>query len=130
MDEGRTDLVSAITGKMHWLAERQRILAQNVANADTANFKPKDLAPFDFKSTLQQALVTPNVTHANHIIGGHGAKAGTEVVKAATYETLPSGNAVNLETEMMKVSQTGMDYAQMSSLLRKWQNMVRIAMGK
>lgn len=130
MGEGNTDLVSAITSKMHWLAERQRILAQNVANADTANFKPKDLAPFDFKSTLQQALVTPNVTQANHIIGGHGAKAGTDVVKAKTYETLPSGNAVNLETEMMKVSQTGMDYAQMSSLLRKWQNMVRIAMGK
>ncbi|MBP7252403.1 MAG: flagellar basal body rod protein FlgB [Alphaproteobacteria bacterium] len=130
MGEGNTDLVSAITSKMHWLAERQRLLAQNVANADTANFKPKDLAPFDFKSTLQQALVTPNVTHANHIIGGHGAKAGTDVVKAKTYETLPSGNAVNLETEMMKVSQTGMDYTQMSALLRKWQNMVRIAMGK
>ncbi len=130
MDEGRTDLVSAITSKMHWLAERQRILAQNVANSDTTNFKPKDLAPFDFKTTLQQTLVNPSVTHVNHIVGGHGAKAGTDVVKARTYETLPSGNAVNLETEMMKVSQTGMDYAQMSALLRKWQTMVRIAMGK
>lgn len=130
MSDGPTDLIGAISGKMQWLAERQRILAQNIANSDTANFKPKDLAPYDFKATLQQALVTPIVTHANHIVGGHGAKAGTNVVKAKTYETLPSGNAVNLETEMMKVSQTGMDYAQMTGLLRKWQTMVRIAMGK
>ncbi len=130
MDSGRTDLITAIGDKMEWLAERQRILAQNVANADTANFKPKDLAPYDFKNTLAQAMVAPAVTNPHHILAGHHAKPGAQVTKAKTYETLPSGNAVNLETEMMKVSQTGMDYAQMSSLLKKWQNMVRIAIGK
>jgi flagellar basal-body rod protein FlgB len=126
----KTDLMGAITDKMQWLAERQRILAQNVANADTANYKPKDLAPFDFKSTLQQAMVTPQITNPRHILAGHGAKPGMQVVNAKTTETQLSGNAVELESEMMKVSQTGMDYQQMAGLLKKWQMMVRTAIGR
>lgn len=130
MDTRKTELFGAIIDKMHWLSERQRVLAQNVANADTANYKPKDLAPFDFKSTLQQAMVTPQVTHPKHILVGHAGKSGVQVVNTKTRETQLSGNAVDLESEMMKVSQTGMDYQQMAGLLKKWQTMVRTALGR
>ena len=30
-------------GRMHWLQSRQKVLAENVANADTPGFKPQDL---------------------------------------------------------------------------------------
>ena len=35
--------------KLHWNQERQRLLAENVANADTPAFRPSDLA----KPTIQ-----------------------------------------------------------------------------
>lgn len=35
--------LSALRSKMQWHQERQRVLAQNVANSDTPGFKPRDL---------------------------------------------------------------------------------------
>lgn len=125
-----TGLTKLITDKMNWLGERQRVLAQNVANVDTPSYKPQDLAPFDFKSTLQQAMVTPTLTQANHIPTAHQTKPGVTVIKSKSHETLPSGNAVNLEDEMIKVSSTGMEYQEMIGLLKHWNGMMRMALGK
>lgn len=126
----QTDLTKLITNKLNWLGERQRVLAQNIANVDTPRYKPQDLAPFDFKSTLQAAMVAPTVTQANHIATAHATKPGVTVIKTKSHETLPSGNAVNLEDEMMKVSSSGMEYQEMIGLLKHWQGMMRTAMGK
>ena len=44
-------ILSMLRTKMQWHQERQRLLAENVANADTANFRPRDLTPLEFKQT-------------------------------------------------------------------------------
>jgi flagellar basal-body rod protein FlgB len=36
-------VLSALRTKMQWHQERQRVLAENVSNSDTPNFKPRDL---------------------------------------------------------------------------------------
>ena len=36
-------MLSALRTKMQWHQERQRVLAENVSNADTPNFRPRDL---------------------------------------------------------------------------------------
>eukprot|EP01036_Dinobryon_divergens_P000967 gene967-1270_t len=42
-------LLSQIKGRMTWLDERQRLIAQNVANSDTPGYVGRDLrAPTDF----------------------------------------------------------------------------------
>ena len=38
---------------MDWLAKRQEVLAQNIANANTPKYQPSDLAPLDFKNLLE-----------------------------------------------------------------------------
>ena len=43
-------LFSTLKTQMRWLQERQRVLAENIANADTPSFQPKDLAPLDAKN--------------------------------------------------------------------------------
>ena len=48
-------IFSMLRSRMEWHQERQRVLAENVANADTPNYRPLDLAPPNF----QQALTTP-----------------------------------------------------------------------
>lgn len=127
----KTELMKSLTDRLHWLSERQRLLAENVANADTPKFKPRDLAPFnDFKTSLQQAMIMPAVTQANHIHSGRPMVAGIRIVESPDQDTLPSGNGVDLESEMIKVSQTGMEYQQMINLLKKWHGMVRVALGK
>ena len=41
-------ILAMLRTRMAWHQERQRILANNVANADTPQFKPRDLVPPDF----------------------------------------------------------------------------------
>ena len=35
--------LAALRTRMQWHQERQRVLAENVANSDTPNFRPRDL---------------------------------------------------------------------------------------
>jgi len=41
-------LFSMLRTKMQWHQERQRLLAENVSNADTPQFRPRDLSPPNF----------------------------------------------------------------------------------
>ncbi len=41
-------LFKLISARMSWLAQRQVVLGQNLANADTPNYRPKDLREADF----------------------------------------------------------------------------------
>src|SRR4051812_1555145 len=42
-------VLSALRTKMQWHQERQRVLAENVSNSDTPNFKPRDLVEPKFE---------------------------------------------------------------------------------
>ena len=41
-------ILSMLRTKMQWHQERQRVLAENVANADTPKFRPHDIVPPNF----------------------------------------------------------------------------------
>ena len=46
-------ILSALRTKMQWHQERQRVLAENISNANTPNFRPSDLVQpkFDGRGT-------------------------------------------------------------------------------
>ena len=62
--------------------------------------------------------------------GAPSARIGLAAAAPATdYETTPDGNAVILEEQMAKATQTALDYQLTSNLYRKYLGMVRIALG-
>ena len=62
-------VLSMLRERMEWHQERQRVLAENVANADTSNYQAKDLAPPDFGQQLSAASVSLATTEPGHISG-------------------------------------------------------------
>jgi flagellar basal-body rod protein FlgB len=126
--------LSALRTRMQWHQERQRVLAENVANSDTPNFKPRDLVEPKFNNlganasgatgSLQMAS-----TSASHIAPA-GATNNFEQNGKVGFETRPAGNAVNLEDEMLKVSSNQMDYAAVASLYTRSLHMLKTAIGK
>ena len=132
-------LFSMLRTRMQWHQERQKVRAENVANADTPNFRTRDLKPLDFGSQVQSAGVqaagqaTGQVrlaaTSPMHIAGSSGtstfATAGN-----SKYDVKPAGNAVNLEDEMMKVASNQMDYQAAISLYSRSMGLFRTALGK
>ena len=51
-------ILSMLRTRMQWHQERQLVLAENIANADTPNYHARDLAPPSFDSALQTASLT------------------------------------------------------------------------
>jgi flagellar basal-body rod protein FlgB len=124
-------LVAMLKTRMHWHQTRQKLLAENVSNADTPRFKPKDLKDPAFEASgrpTQGALAVAR-TSANHL-GQARSQAQEDARNAERFETTPSGNAVNLEDEMLKVSQNQADFQLAASLYQKSLQMLRIAAGK
>ena len=128
-------IFSMLRTRMQWHQERQRVLAENVANADTPRFRPQDLKPLDFgrdargagQATGQIALVSTDPAHIG-AAGGGGAFATERPMNK--YDVRPAGNAVNLEDEMMKVAGNQMDYQAAISLYSRSMGLFRTAMGK
>ena len=126
-----TPILSMLRTRMQWHQERQRLLAENVANADTANFKPRDLAPLHFGQLLPTpAAVGLARTDQAHLGGSTGTAAPFKLGQAEKYEVRPTGNAVNLEDEMLKVAANQMDYQAATSLYGRSLGLIKAALGK
>jgi flagellar basal-body rod protein FlgB len=129
---GDMPLLAAIKSRMQYHQSRQKMLAENVANADSPGYRPRDLKPFDIMMAAQQGNNTgstsPARTNTGHIGGGSQGSLGSR--RSTVFEATPSGNAVNLEDEMMRMAQNNSDYQMATTLYSKSLSYLRIAIGK
>jgi len=124
-------LFTMLRTRMRWHQERQRLLAENVANADMPNYRPRDLAPLRFDQLRQTvAPVALERTTSGHLAASAGTSSQFEASRLRGYEVRPSGNAVNLEEEMMKVAANQMDYQSVTTLYTRSLGLIKTALGK
>lgn len=133
---------SALKNRMRFLQARQKLLAENVANSDTPGYKPKDIRQPDINPATRGSDATRRLagaaygaagvqmaaTHPGHIRPA-GDTAGGEA-RGASYETRPSGNAVNLEDEMLKVSQNQIDFQTAANIYQRGLATLKMALGR
>jgi flagellar basal-body rod protein FlgB len=118
--------------RLDWLNDRQRLLAENVSNANTPGYRARDLEQPNFQDLLRRSVapVALRTTAGRHLQG----VGTTNDVRFKTIESDvigdKSGNSVRLEDEMMKVSQTAADHELMSNLYKKGMGMLRIALSR
>jgi flagellar basal-body rod protein FlgB len=127
-------ILSMLRTRLDWSQQRQRLLAENVANADTPNYRARDLKPLKFEPEGQLAGqgVTPVMlaqTESGHI-GSATSGSSFRTDRDAKYEVHPGGNSVSLEDEMMKVAANQMDYQAVSALYTRSLSLLKIALGK
>jgi flagellar basal-body rod protein FlgB len=136
MEVSNIPLLSMLKDRMAWLGQRQNVLSQNVANADTPGYTAHDLKPIDFEQTLRNVaapnrfsggLTTDNPRHIATAPQGAGTFAG---VDAPDVEATPSGNSVSLEQEMIKVADTQAQFQAATNLYAKAIQMMKTAIGR
>jgi flagellar basal-body rod protein FlgB len=134
MDLTKLPLFAMASKRMAWLARRQEVLSQNVANADTPNFVPHDLKTQDFRAVLKATQPANHVamarTDSNHIAARHEPAKFRDQKSKETFEEAPSGNSVVLEEQLMKVSETQTDFRMATSLYHKHIGMIKDALGR
>ena len=125
-------LLSQIKGRLSWLDERQRVIAQNVANSDTPGYVSRDLnQPTDFARALAEGGRGGGVrmvrTSAMHIAPTGGPVARFESRKAPDSETTLDGNSVVVEEQMLKMAESRMAYDAAIGFYQKSMQMLRMA---
>jgi flagellar basal-body rod protein FlgB len=123
-------LFSMLRTKLHWNQERQRLLAENVANADTPEFRPSDLAAPKFDNPVPGvAPLTLLRTNPAHLVSAEST-AAFDLQRGNQFEVVPTGNAVNLEDEMLKVAANQMDFQAASAIYGRGLGLLKTAIGK
>jgi flagellar basal-body rod protein FlgB len=126
--------LAVLRTKMQWHQERQRVLAENVSNSNTPNFKPRDLVEPKFDDNGANATGSAGSLPVLRTSQGHistsGAEPGFDQNRRTGFQTRPAGNAVSLEEEMLRVSANQMDYAAATSLYSKSLHLLKTAIGK
>ena len=134
MDIDQIPLLAMLKGKLGYLNERQKLIAQNVANADTPGYAPSDLKPFTFESAMQAPLassgVTETMTNPAHMTGTMPTRSTWKSEIQPDSEARLDGNQVVLEDQMMKMSEAKADYDAAIGLYQKSLSLLRLAARK
>jgi flagellar basal-body rod protein FlgB len=122
-------ILSMLRTRMQWHQQRQRVLAENIAHADTPRYHARDLAPPNFASALQRASVTMARTDPGHIEAA-GGSVQFDDDRNVRYETRPRGTAVSHEEEMLKLAGNQAEYDAVTSLYTHSLSLIKTAVGK
>lgn len=136
MNLAEIPLFSMLRGRLGHLTERQRMIAQNVANSDTPGYRGTDLKPFTFHmpgGTAGVAATVPTqaVTQAGHMQAPNSRKTPAggpfKTTKTQSSETTLDGNSVVLEEEMLKLADARMSYDAAIGFYQKSLGLIRMA---
>jgi flagellar basal-body rod protein FlgB len=119
MDIFQDPTLQAIGPYMSRLSKRQQIVASNLANIDTPGYKTKEVS---FNATIQELLSeTPASLRVSRPEHTRGRLPGPSQVQPYEVPGLDSGldqNNVDLDRELLKMSETSFGYSMMAELLR------------
>jgi len=94
-------------------AERQRLLASNIANADTPGYQARDM---DFSKALREATGSQAVagsmavTNSGHLEAPAGARSSDELLYATNPQDSLDRNTVDLDRERAAFAENAVKY--------------------
>ncbi len=96
-------------------ANRQEILAANIANADTPNYKARDI---DFSGELRRAIAQGHggnslvlaTTSARHVHGGSTVASDADLLYRIPAQSSIDGNTVEMDTERVAFADNAVRY--------------------
>jgi flagellar basal-body rod protein FlgB len=128
MDPTKIGLFDVAEKRLVWTAQRQSVLAANIANANTPGFQARDVASFAIVLS-GGGSVEPVRTQPDHM-------AGTVQTGLASLTSNPpkaralDGNSVALDQQLTKVADTETTQSLVTSIWKKYRGMFSMALGR
>ncbi|MGE3141873.1 MAG: flagellar biosynthesis protein FlgB [Hyphomonadaceae bacterium] len=130
MDLSETSYFGLLRARLGQLSERERLISENIANAATPGYVPRDLDASAFQQMLAAQTdgggMRMQRTNAGHMTAGGGAPA-VRIVDQPDSETTIDGNAVVLEEQSMRAAETRMAFETGVALYQKGLELLRMA---
>ncbi len=129
MDLANSSFFGLLRTRLDQLNQRQQLIAENIANASTPGYRPRDLDVAGFERMLASAAggrgLTKTRTNPRHMTGG--SAPDVRVITRNDGETTIDGNAVVLEEQMALAAETRMAFETGIVLYQKGLELVRMA---
>ncbi|MET1754363.1 flagellar basal body protein [Novosphingobium sp. RD2P27] len=132
-------IMQGVALAMRHLSDRQRVVAQNIANSDTPGYRARDMEPKDFSGLVEAAgaragaprVARPRVQLTNGMtaLGAKSAVGAGVIYDRNVSETKPDGNNVTLEDQLLRMGEIQADFTALSGLYRKQMGLLRTATG-
>jgi flagellar basal-body rod protein FlgB len=119
VDLFQNQTIDAMGAYMSRLTQRQQIVTSNLINIETPGYKAKDIS---FHATLQELLPDNSsqlkTSRSNHSSGTIPIMPRVQAFEVQGLTTKPDENNVDLDQEMLKLSETSFGYSMMTQFLR------------
>lgn len=102
-------------------SQRHQVLASNIANADTPNYKARD---FDFRSAMQMALgekagvgsLPMRLSARGHLGAGADGRAPSLQYRSE-FQSAVDGNTVDMDVERTQIADNALQYQILTQLI-------------
>lgn len=119
LDFFQNQTIDAMGAYMSRLSQRQQIVSSNIANIDTPGYKTKDIS---FHATMQELLAENSgslkTERPEHSLGMIQVFPQTQAFEVLGLPSREDQNNVDIDREMLKLSQTSFSYSLISQMLR------------
>lgn len=123
MTSSPTDVFALAEKRFAWIDQRQGVLAQNIANANTPGYAAKDIKPF---GEVLAAAAGQTATGSGIVL----ASSAAVTKDPASSDKSLDGNAVALDEQLEKVAETDTAQQLASNLYKKYVGLFRTAIGR
>ena len=109
-------------------SQRMEVLAQNIANADTPNFKARDI---DFRAVLNGVAgddLKIQATRQGHYNAGEATSDGSSLLYRVPFNTAFDGNTVESSVEQANYGRAAADYQATLNFLENRVSSIRRAL--
>ncbi len=117
-------LFNLASRQAEWLAVRQEVVAGNIANANTPQFKARDVTPFE--AVLDKAFIPMARTNPAHF-ASNDLSEDVEVKDSELNKEIgvqESGNTVSLSQELSKTGEIKRQYELSAGLVKSFHSMM------
>jgi flagellar basal-body rod protein FlgB len=101
--------INNLENSLKYATIKQKVIAQNIANVDTPNYKAKEVLKPSFQSELKVAMQA-NRTDARHLSFSNSTETRGSVVSRPNSQYNHNGNSVDIDKEMSELAENQIYY--------------------
>ena len=120
-------LLRMAAGLARHASARHRLIAENVANADTPGYRARDVT--EFAEDVNEVF-TARATRPGHLTSARASAFQPEIYIDPATQPAGNGNSVSLEAEMVRAVETQGQHAMASAIYRKAHDLLRLGLGR
>lgn len=125
-----SNTITTLENALNYSSTKQKVISQNISNADTPNYKAKNVSfKSEFQSALDQSLTTKRTNH-RHIDFSKSSSTNTFITtnKFSSYQN--NGNNVDIDKEMTDLATNQIYYnAMIERISGKFQTLQSVIRG-